>query len=351
MRTSTLDPQHTFHTLLDASLRHGPEYGGGMSSHLPMALHALHALGAGSVRLHAFNEVYVRHLVAQPAPAAKARPLPPDWRDARGDFSAFEALRLYFESQLRDQGRDATLRVSLPALWPGAAGAAFHGLIRTAHAVQSDHPPELAAALAYWTARWQAVPPSGSPARHEPLPVAAWAAQVEAAALQLRLPGRSISGRISAAVQTAHYAAWAEATAVDGLLPLSDWAADLYTRSGNFTVLHVVTATRAARVLWPWTTARGEVRQGLLRAATAAVLASNLQPAEWVDSAGPLPTWPELIERAIASDDEHVIKLVHALVEERSVYGEGSRQRAAARALHFGSLIRYLDMTTAPISG
>ncbi len=333
MHTSTPDD---LHALLDAGLRHGPEYGIGMSSHLPMALHALYALGAGAARLQAFYEVYVRRLTGQPAPAASTSPLPADWRHARGDFSAFDALQLHFEAHLRDHGLDATLRQSLLALWPGAAGAAFHGLIRTAHAVQSGHPPELAAALAYWAARWQAVPSIGGPPGRAPVPVAAWAAQVEAAALQTRLPGRSISGRIEAAVQTAHYAAWAEATAVDGLSPLSDWAADLYVRSGNFTVLHVVTATRAARVLWPWTTARGEVLPGLVRAATAAVLASNLQSDEWAESAGPLPTWPELIERAIASDDDHVIKLVHALVEERAVYGEGSRQRAAARALGTG---------------
>jgi hypothetical protein len=322
----------TLHALLDAGLAHGPEYGDGLSSHLPMALHALHALGAGPARLQAFSTAYAHRLNGRGGAGPAPRPLPASWLDARGDVGAYEALRRHFESMLLEGGRDSTLRALLPALWPGAAGAAFHGLIRTAHAVQAAHARELAAALAYWAARWQPVPVAGAPPAGAPMPVADWAARLEAAALELRLPGRLISLRIDAAVKTPAYAALAGATMLDGLQPLSDWAADLYARSANFTVLHLVTATRAARVLWPWTTARSEVLQGLLRAATAAVLASHLQrvPAAPDET---LPAWPDLVAGAIASDDEHVIKLVHALVEERAVYGEGRRQQAAAQAL------------------
>ena len=47
---------------------------------------------------------------------------------------------------------------------PGVAAAAFHGLIRTAHAVQSGHAGEVAAALAYWAWRWQPLAPARVPA-------------------------------------------------------------------------------------------------------------------------------------------------------------------------------------------
>ena len=322
------------HTLLDESLSLGPEYGAGLSSHLPMALHALHAMGAGPSRLRTFSLGYRARFGAPEKAAAAAAPLPGNWGDARGDFGAFSALRQHIEVLLRDQGPDATLHALLPALWPGSAGAAFHGLIRTAHAVQSGHTGELAAALAYWAARWQAAPvPAVSRLPVASLPVTEWAAQLEAAALELRLPGRLISLRIGVAVQTPAYAALADATSLDSLSPLSDWAADLYARSGNFTVLHVVTAARAARVLWPWTTARSAVLQDLLHAVTAAVLASHLQRAAPLGADDALPTWPELVDRAVASDDEHEIKLVHALVEECEVYGEGRRRQAAARVL------------------
>jgi Questin oxidase-like len=333
--TTTATTRATLHRLLDTSLLHGPEFGAGLSSHLPMVLHALAELGASPARLQAFHDHYARRFAgAAPRPPVGAE-LGADWRGARGDFAAFDSLQAHFAALLRDNGREAVLRLLLPALWPGAAGAAFHGLIRTAHAVQSGHDAELAAALAYWAARWQAVPVPAAPPAGAPLPFAAWAARGEAAALAMRLPGRLISSRIAEAVATPHYTAWADASAIDSLEPLSNWAADLYARSGNFTVLHIVTATRAARVLWPWTAARGEVLQGLLRAVLAALLASNLQldDAARAKAAGGPPQWAALVEAAIASDDDHVVKLVHALLEERAAYGEGHRRLAAARAL------------------
>ena len=70
-----------------------------------------------------------------------------------------------------------------------------------------------------------------------------------AAALRSRPAGALISGRLTAAAGSEAYAQRAERLAVDTLQPLADLAASLYARSGNFTVLHVVTATRAARAM------------------------------------------------------------------------------------------------------
>ncbi len=315
----------TLHELLDANLRLPPEFRPGLSNHLPMALHALRELGASDERLRSFFARYVERFEGQPAPDL-AEPLG-DWRSARGRIDAFDALRASFAALLSRQGVDATLRSTLPDLWPGAAGAAFHGLIRTAHAVQGGHPGEIAAALAYWAARWQLVPevPPSSP-----LSIDEWATQLEAAALRVRFPGSLISPRIDAAVQSPEYAALAGSLAIDSLQPLAGWAAGVYARSDNFTVLHLVTATRAARVLWPWTEGRAAVLRDFGRAVTAAALSSNLKASP--DSV-PALTWDEVRAAAIAADDDHVVKLVHALVEETQAYGPGRRLEAAARAV------------------
>ncbi|MBL8361298.1 MAG: DUF4243 domain-containing protein [Rubrivivax sp.] len=320
-RPATLD---TLHAALDDGLAWPPEYRSGLSSHLPMALHALWSLGAPPERLHAFAARYAERFGAARAPRG-GRVLA-DWRDARGRIEAWADLRETFAAQIRHDGTDATLRRVLPDLWPGAAGAAFHGLIRTGHAVQAGHAGELVAALAYWAARWQVVA-AGVPG--EPLAFGDWAARLETAALRARWPGALISSRIEVAAASDDHAQLAERVAVDDLHPLSNLAADLYARSGNFTVLHVVTATRAARVLLPWVEDAAAVRAGLVRAVTAAVLASHLQ---WKEAPPPARSWAEVRADAIASDDDHVVKIVHALWEERGVYGDGARLAAAARA-------------------
>jgi hypothetical protein len=323
--------QTLLHDLLDANLAFGPEYGAALSNHLPMALHALAELGADGQRLRRCFDYYAR-AHALPALPAGGRVLA-DWRSALGDIHAYADLRASFDALLATGGLAATLRAALPLLWPGALGAAFHGLIRTGHAVQSDHVGEQAAALAYWAARWQAAPMVSAPQTDAPLPFAEWAAGVEIAARQQRLPGRLISERAGLALFTDAYAVWSTAVVVEGWAPLADWAADLYARSGNFTVLHIATAARAARVLAPWTSDAAAVRRGFVRAATAAVLASGLPPQADRPSADAAVEWHTVRAAAIESDDEHVIKLVHTLDEERAVYGDGARLQAAARAL------------------
>jgi Questin oxidase-like len=312
------------HALIERSLQRLPEYRGGLSNHAPMALHALSELGADDQRLHDFFNRYAQRLEGR---SADAEPLA-DWPAARGRIDAFDALRAGFERMLHAQGAADTLHRVLPALWPGVASAAFHGLIRSAHGLQSGHPGELAAGLAYWAARWQPCPevPAG-----EALSFAAWSDRLEAAALRTRTAGGLITQRMETVVRGEPYRELAAAAPADAatLRDLADWAASVYARSGNFTVLHMVTASRAARVLLPHSDDPAAAWLCLVRAFAAAALASNLQQRAALPS---IADWDELRAAAIASDDEHVIKLVHACIDESAVYGEGIRRAAAARA-------------------
>lgn len=137
--------------LVDQNLRRSPEYGAGLSNHLPMALHALHVLGAGDAGLERFAAAYVER--KQLAAVATGDGLRPAAGPRLGDFASFPAWHAHFSARIAATGPRAALVESLPTLWPGVAAAAFHGAIRTAHAWELGHPGELAAALAYWAAR------------------------------------------------------------------------------------------------------------------------------------------------------------------------------------------------------
>ena len=320
---------HTLHRLLDLNLALPAEYRGDLSNHLPMALHALCELGADDARLIDFHRRYTRRFEGRP-PARPAQPLD-DWRAACGSIDSFDALRAGFLQQLERAGIDATLRAVLPALWPGMAAAAFHGLIRTAHAVQMGHAGETAAGLAYWAARWQALSAPDAAAL-PPMDIAAWARHLEAAAQRTHCSGRLISERIAEVVQGPDYLRMAAVAPLGpALLPLaSPWAASLYARSGNFTVLHLVTGLRAARVLWPWVGDEAAVAAHLQRAVAAATLASNLK---FCAAEPPARDWHGVRAAACASNDEHVIKLVHACAEGHAHFGAGDLLRAASRVL------------------
>ncbi len=232
-------------------------------------------------------------------------------------------------------GVDATLRALLPDLLPGVAAAAFHGLIRTAHAVQSGHTGEVAATLAYWAWRWQPLAPAQAPAMRMLLP--AWSQALVRDAQAWRTDGPLISIRMDQAAQGAVYQALADALQPfadlqSAIASLAALAAERYAASPNFTVLHMITGLRALRVLLPWIASEEGVQPILVHAFTAAYLAARVAPL-FTPPEPRLGRWPDVIAAALASDDDHVIKLVHACREEARVYGEGNYLRVAGLAV------------------
>ncbi len=304
----------SLHPWLDRSLALPPEYRDQLTNHLPMALHALHAMGAGEARLAAFFDAYARRFDAR-TPCAGDGPFP--------------ALRAAFADRLAREGRGAVLRAELPGLLEGVAAAAFHGAIRTAHAVESGHAGELAAALAYWSWRHQPLP---APAAAGPWPFDRWAARLSEAAAGLSFDAPLISLRMAAAAQSAPYRELGArlAPAPDLLPRLSALAAERYAATGNFTLLHLVTGTRALAGLAPW--AGPAAVPPVLAAWTAAFLAARL-PADDLPPRPPL-AWDAIVPAACAQDDDHVIKLVHACREGARAWGHDALYRSAAtRAL------------------
>ena len=142
----------TLTDLLDAGASFDAEYGGGLSNHRPMALLALARLGATEAQLNAFAQTYSRRL--QAAPPHSPWPAGDAWASRLGERGAWPAYRdLFGEWLLHEHSRDV-LSQTLPRLMQGCGAAAFHGLIRTAYAVQASRRQELADALAYWACRW-----------------------------------------------------------------------------------------------------------------------------------------------------------------------------------------------------
>ena len=315
------------HRLLDRQLP--PETRSELTNHLPMALHALCELGAAPQRMREFADRY-RARFESLAPPTVVAPLA-DWRASLGQGQDFAALLPTFRHALARAGRDAVLRDALPALLPGVAAAAFHGVIRTAHAIESGHEDELAQALAYWAWRWQ---PLAAPPLGEPMAFEDWTAVLVEQASDWTHDAPLISLRMAGATSSAPYRALAGRLAIeDRLLPrLTAFAAQRYADTRSFTVLHMVTGLRALRVVSPWIADLPALAPGLVHAVTAAYLAAKV-PAGLALPAVPARDWAEVVARAIASDDDHVVKIVHACRSLAALDGEDPYLRAARRAV------------------
>ena len=313
------------------------EYGSLLSNHLPMALAALHRLGAPPARLDAYTERYTPRL--HPAPEPEPWPAGDPWRDRFGDPHAWPAYRDFFRLWLAHEGAAEVLQQALPHLMAGCGAAAFHGLIRTAHAFESVAALEMADALAYWACRWTDLSPAAAPAPTQRRVVAT---QTDPAALLSPLSALPTSSapvivlRMRDAARTRAFPGIVARLAIDAdTLPrLARLAAQLYARSGNFTVLHLVTSAHALRVLLPFIEDAEQALADYWRAYAAGVVAARLQ----TDRAAPLVDWPELVQAAIASDDDHLVKLVDACRQEQTAHGGAPDwQRAASRAVRDAS--------------
>lgn len=310
--------------LLTDGARHAPEFDGGLSNHLPMALLALQRLGADDARLTSWHDRYVEHL--EPAPKAQPWPAGDAWPDRLGDPSNWPMFRSLFTEWIAHEGAAETLAQTLPGLMRGCGAAAFHGPIRVAYAARSGHLGELADALAYWACRFL---PLGE------LPAAANGLADPEPLLRRLRAGTSKRGLIFQRMQDA-----AEAPALQAVVAqlsidehtlerLARLSAKAYALSGNFTALHLLTACHAMRVLSVFIDDNEAALRWFWQAWAAGVVAAAMKPVP----AARLRQWGDIVPVALASSDEHVIKLVDSARELERAYGGDDWRRAASRVV------------------
>jgi hypothetical protein len=338
---SPTHPTFALHQLLDASLEFPPEYAGGFSNHLSMALTALQGIGADNQQMAEFMAAYLRRFAAPPLKSAPR--IAADWTTLCGKAEAFDVLRCTFASFLKIHGRDSVLREALPLLITGVGASAFHGAIRVAYAVEASHLGELAAALAYWASRWTLLARPRAVATDLDT-VADWLQ-----AIDLGLHGiesdqgsrpLSIDARMNDAAQSAAYSLNAGRLRVIGrdtevlLSELALAGATRYAATGDFTILHIATAARALRVLLPWLPKQIGALDPLWHAvAAASIAADSAFASSRAKATGKVVSWDEVLIVARASYDEHVIKLVHAMAAQHAAVPDPTWLLAAAAAI------------------
>jgi hypothetical protein len=335
--------------VLDESLRRlavtGPEWGGGLSNHGPMAAEAMVRMGRSGEVGHWLDD-YVPRL--EDAPRPSARITDGTWRDALGDGKRVADWEAYLRAQLAEEPWPDVLARWWPRLVPGLAAAATHGIIRTSHAARSlagdqsaspERIGELARGLAYWAATYLALPGARrTSGRLAP------AAAIEGLPRRDTPPGR---GLITRQLQ-ARLSDDAELPdAIAALRPPPDVQADLLDLSAGFArqflryghlapiaMVHAVTAPTAARSVLPFLPAEvaRDTYDRLWQAGAALVSVFSSGAAPRPLPGGQPPAVDGLVDRAIATGDAHAIKLTEACLRLHAERPDPLFPHAAARA-------------------
>jgi hypothetical protein len=331
----------------------GPEWGvNHLTNHGPMAAEVLVRRGHQDA-VTRWVDQYLRRL--DELPRATAEITAANWLDALGDRRRVGDWAVYFTHQLAGQPWRELLATWWPRLLPGIAAGATHGVIRTGHVVRAllagaETQPaldELAHALAFWAAWAQPLPVSATPAGRLD-PSAALAAIPRIGDQQGTVAARfaqlgTLSGWPAAVAGLRAAAAPGEVQA--RLTELVTAATLRYLTHGHGQpVLLVHTATAPNAVLHTLPALPAELWGPSLTQiwATTAAIVAAYAPARGAAPAHPpgLPDGPtaavDLLDRAVAHGDEHVIKFADTAAE---VYTRTGNPRALAAALRAATLI------------
>jgi hypothetical protein len=329
-------PDAALASLLDDELGFDATTAGRLSNHLPMALVALHRLGASDDRLARFAELYRPRLL--PLASAPALGTFQAWLGARGHADAYAPVRAYLVARIDDDGIEVVVRRHLPFLVDGLSGAAFHGIIRLAYALESASPSRVAAGLAYLTQVHQLLGARGHGPTVTDEPLDAFRRLSQDAGLLSVVADGNIGEQMRAVSEHPSFDGVVDWLAVTTDTPrrLTDAAVALYAATDDFIALHGVTASHAIAVVSPYVDDAGQLSSWWFQALAAAYVTigapglddpgASLRP--WLEHPA---SWEEVTGAATASDDEHVVKLVYSARELEARSADPLLLAAAAR--------------------
>jgi questin oxidase-like protein len=336
---------------------------GDLANHGPMGAEALAVLGRGG-DVAAWVEGYRKAMPHHDPPAPRFALDPEDessWRGALGAFDRAGDWEQLFRRALADAPWREVLVQWWPRLLPGLIAGLTHGVIRTAHAVrglaatETPHAlqlTELARGLAYWAARYTTLPGQAHflgehgrgrhsladavkalprvPLAQDAIP---WMAVARDRLQRLDgLPGYLDTLDAVAPEQTQHL-----------LSDMTTEFAGIYLAHPELfpiPLIHGVTAPAAVRLVLPHLpdelhmpslAALWQMHTALLLAFTSDRTGEDTVRERAAET--DVPPFEELVERAVAHGDEHVIKFTEAAMREHALRPD-PRYATAVLAAH-----------------
>ena len=312
-----------------------------LANHLPMVLVAMQRLGGSPERLAEFFAHYreTNHLVTLPpsvAPIERA-----NWSGALGNRNREGDYRSFMRGEVMRLRPRAAIATYLPALLPGIAASATHGLMRLGYGVLRGDAEEIGTALGYWSATYIELGKSTGavPVTDDPAEVLVRMRPVEAY--------RHIEPELDLLW---HF--MREMAKQPEFRPLVDWLAigpdtfervrgaslALYAGTMDFCALHALTGCHWQRLIRPLNPAPDLTLRYFWQSIAALypkIGFPDLPSAAMLDDwrRAPAPDWPEIAAVAVRSNDEHDLSLVFSAREEWKVYGDRLYQVVAARRM------------------
>jgi hypothetical protein len=345
-KASTLLKADMMDEALEMMSKIGPHF-----NHGPMAAEALISLGHPE-KVISFVEGYKQRF-SRDYPVAVGPITEKNWKEALGQKDRSTDWTNFFKNELKEEKWTRVVHRWADILAPGFSASGAHGILRTSHAVRSLTARntdlrlgELAQGLGYWAAYYQPLTETRNANIVKLKPEQAIGQIAVIPAKKLR--GESVMDQLKSLNDFPPFADSINLIDTSGkaeqlLSGITETFADIYVKNAPtanyFNLLHAITATTTVRSLLPYVSA--ETTQKLLIYGWQT--AAGLYSVSVNGRANNIADMPEikkedLIERAVATNEEHVIKLTEACLREYALNPKQIYLQAANDSLkRFGS--------------
>jgi hypothetical protein len=310
--------------LLQANRAYKPTYGRNhLCNHMSMTLIALSKLGAENERLLEYFYKNKQKLVPVSAVTEEIKIDDNSWIKYLGNSQAYENYYLFFSKTIEVKGIDSTLKQYLPYLIKGFFSQAFHCAIRLAYSIEIKDKAEIACSLAYFASEYTSF-------NYQPQIKIKKVGLCDFLAKLRGIDLASYSGELKTNItdrlhdigrDPAFQKLMCDKESIDlQLYQCAQLVVKIHTEVDNFISLHMVTATYALRILFPFIQNKEEALKHYWYAICAAYVAIGMPKInnneQYAVDDEEQTNWFPFLKKITYSDDEHAIKLAYTCYQE-----------------------------------
>lgn len=332
----------TLRYLLAKNRKNSPVYttsNGKLSNHLSMVLIALNKLGATDEHLINYDKNYSPRLESGPEFTRQIIIDSKNWGQYLGNNEYYSNYIRFFQESIKSIGIENTLKKYIGKLLQGISE--FHGLIRVAYAIESNDAQEIATSLAYFSGFYHSYGEIKNTLYRFQHPAEGLASiRQNKSLVRQKFAGQNIHERLDKVVCLPDFFSSVQNLEINENVfqECAELMLSLYAMTTDFVVLHALTTTHALRIVWPYIENHHECLAHYWQIICAVYIyvgapeipkTADLQ----MQLVQNIPSWSNVLLKAISATDAHAIKLVYSCYEEDKVYRNPLYLYVAARAL------------------
>lgn len=288
-------------------------------NHFPMSIVALERFGASTEQLEAFREYYCERLEHMPSAQ-------PNIQDDAYEFAAIDQRAEVILAKLEDDGIEVTLKARLPELLTGIGAGNFYVINRLAYAVNQSNKSDIAVSLALWEVLHLPLGDLGESVLKRPTSLLR---NVSKCIGHIRFSAGNITDRMTSVTTLIGYQTTPHQPEIIDFQSIANAAATIYKMSGDFTMLHSVTACYSFNQLAEYIEDESLGLRYLWQAIVVAYLSAG-SPAMINVEKPELLSWPTIVEFCRGSHNEHLIELCYACRHLHELSGNDVFHQVAA---------------------